>query len=217
MSLTRYAGLIFDMDGVVADSEPVYLAAMNAVLNPHGKYVSAELQRQLMGHSVAATWETLRRELPLEGDTDALVEEYDRELCRMLALVKQTLPGVRELIDALKARAVPTGLASSSWPGWIEALLRGTGLTGTFDAVASAREVAHGKPAPDVYLLAASKLGVAAERCVAIEDTPTGLASAKAAGMLAVQVRAASTAFPPLEDADIVLETLHDFDLTLFD
>jgi HAD superfamily hydrolase (TIGR01509 family) len=176
------------MDGVIADSEPTYTEAMNAVLAPLGKHVSPELQRRLMGHSVAATWDTLRRELELQGDTDGLVQIYDRELCRLLALIQETLPGVPELIEALKGRGVPVGRASSSWPGWIEALLRGTGLTDVFDAVVSAKEVAHGKPAPDVYLRAAEKLGVPPTRCIAIEDTPTGLAAAKAAGMLAVQV-----------------------------
>jgi HAD superfamily hydrolase (TIGR01509 family) len=129
--------------------------------------------------------------------------------------VSEPLPGVRELIDALRQRGIPSGLASSSWPGWIEALLGGTGLKGAFDAVTSSKEVAHGKPAPDVYLLTAEKLSVAPERCIAIEDTPTGLAAAKAAGMLAVQSRSASTAFPPLAEADVVLDSLLEFDLSL--
>jgi HAD superfamily hydrolase (TIGR01509 family) len=207
--------VIFDMDGVIADSEPTYTEAMNAVLAPLGKHVSPELQRRLMGHSVAATWDTLRRELSLAPDTGGLVREYDRELCRLLALIHDTLPGVTELIEALKQRGAPVGLASSSWPGWIEALLGGTGLKHAFDAVVSAKEVAHGKPSPDVYLLAAEKLGVAPESCIAVEDTPTGLSAAKAAGMLAMQVRSASTAFPTLPEADVVIESLLEFDVRL--
>jgi beta-phosphoglucomutase-like phosphatase (HAD superfamily) len=99
--------------------------------------------------------------------------------------------------------------------GWMDALLRGIGLRDAFDALASATEVAHPKPAPDLYLLAASKLGVPPEACVAIEDTPTGLRAARAAGMYGVQVRASSTAFPPLDLADAVIDTLYDFDLSL--
>ena len=212
-----YAAVVFDMDGVIADSEPVYYDAINVVLAPIGKRMTPELQRAVMGHGVAETWDVLQRELGLDGPLDALVQAYDRELCRQLALVDETLPGVRELIAALRERRLPVALASSSWPGWIDALLAGTRLAGAFDALISAKEVAHGKPAPDIYLLAAERLGVAPERCVAIEDTPTGIAAAKAAGMLAVQVRAASTAFPPLPAADLVLPTLRDFDLSLFE
>lgn len=212
-----YRAVVFDMDGVIADSEPVYYEAINAVLAPLGKSFTPQLQRAIMGHGVAETWAVVAKELALEGPLDGLVDAYDRELCRRLALVRETLPGVRELIAALRGRSVPVGLASSSWPGWIDALLRGVGLEDAFDARVSAIEVAHGKPAPDVYLLAAERLGVAPERCIAIEDTPTGLAAAAAAGMLAVQVRASSTAFPPLPEADVVLETLESFDLGLLE
>ena len=215
LAAKRYEAVVFDMDGVLADSEPVYYEAMNSVINALGKTVTPELQRRLMGHSVQDTWRVIGEEFGLEGPLDALIGQYDRELCRRLALVDTTLPGVRELLSTLKARKVPVGLASSSWPGWIEALLGGIGLQGQFDAVVSATLVEHPKPAPDIYLLAAERLGVLPERCIAIEDTPTGLASAKAAGMLTIQARSASTAFPPQPDASLVLDSLVDFDLTL--
>jgi beta-phosphoglucomutase-like phosphatase (HAD superfamily) len=100
-------------------------------------------------------------------------------------------------------------------PSWMEALLTGLGLNEAFDALVSATMVEHPKPAPDIYLEAARRLDTPPQRCIAIEDTPTGLASAKAAGMRTVQVRASSTAWEPLGDADVVLSTLTDFDLTL--
>src|SRR5262249_5685491 len=106
---------------------------------------------------------------------------------------------------------------SSSWIAWVEALLTGIGLRDSFAVVASATEVEHAKPAPDLYLLAADRLGVNPAGCLAIEDTPTGLAAAKAAGMFAGQVRSASTAFPPIPEADLVLDSLLDFDLNLLD
>ena len=106
-------------------------------------------------------------------------------------------------------------VASSSLPAWIEALLGGIGLEGAFDALVSASMVPHPKPAPDIYEEAARRLGKRPERCVAIEDTPTGMAAAKAAGMFTVQVRSSSTAWPPMDDADIVLDSLRDFDLAL--
>ena len=133
----------------------------------------------------------------------------------MLALISEPLPGVRELLGDLREHGVPIAVASSSLPSWIEALLGGLGLREAFDALVSATMVEHPKPAPDIYLEAARRLATPPERCIAIEDTPTGLASAKAAGMLTVQVRASSTAWEPLPEADIVLRTLREFDLRL--
>jgi HAD superfamily hydrolase (TIGR01509 family) len=207
--------VIFDMDGVLADSEPVYHYAMQSVIGPLGKRISDEQQRRMMGRSIEDTWAFLSTEFSLEGPLDELIDAYDLELRRRLARVHETLPGVKGVLAALRQRRVRISVASSSIPEWIDALLGGLGLTSAFDVAVSAREAARPKPAPDVYLLAAERLGVAPDRCIAVEDTPTGLASAKAAGMYTIQVRAASTAFPPLEDADLVIESLHDFPYTL--
>jgi HAD superfamily hydrolase (TIGR01509 family) len=204
------------MDGVLADSEPVYYQAVNLVLGPMGKLITTDQQRALMGHSIEDTWYYLARELELGESIDPYIAAYDSALRRLLAEVHEPLPGVIELVDVLKSRGVPIAVASSSLPSWVEALLGGLGLSDSFDALVSASMVEHPKPAPDVYLLAAERLGVPPLRCIALEDTPTGLASARAAGMLAVQVNAASTAFPPLPEADLVLASLKDFDLSLF-
>ncbi len=203
------------MDGVLADSEPVYVEAIDAVIASQGKAMNHALHEKIMGHGVQATWETVIRELALTGTAADYIAAYDRELRERLARLRDALPGVKPLVATLKKRRVPIAVASSSWLEWVEALLGGLGLRDSFDAVASATEVEHPKPAADLYLLAASRLGVAPERCIAIEDTPPGLKAARAAGMLAVQVRAASTAFPPLPDADLVLDTLEEFDLGL--
>jgi HAD superfamily hydrolase (TIGR01509 family) len=205
------------MDGVLADSEPVYYQAVNIVLGPIGKQITTEQQRALMGHSIEDTWHYLARELDLGDSIEPYVAAYDRELRRLLAQVHEPLPGVIELVDVLKSRGVPVAIASSSLPSWVDALLGGLGMSDSFDALVSASMVENPKPAPDVYLLAAERLGVQPERCIALEDTPTGLASARAAAMLAVQVNAASTAFPPLPEADLVLASLKDFDLSLLD
>ena len=110
---------------------------------------------------------------------------------------------------------MPIALATSSWRPWAEIVLASCGLDGRFPNSATGDEVEHEKPAPDIYLKAAGLLGLEPERCVAIEDTAPGIAAAKAAGMYAVQSRAASSAFPPLEQADLVLATLADFPLGL--
>jgi HAD superfamily hydrolase (TIGR01509 family) len=205
------------MDGVLADSEPIYNAAMLSVLEPLGHTLTEEHQRHVMGLGIEDCWRYLATSLNLEGPTEHLVSAYNDELLVRLAQVHETLPGVRELIDALRQRNIPIAVASSSLPAWIEALLGGIGLLDAFDALVSRRMVANGKPAPDIYLHAAGLLKTDPARCIAIEDTPNGLASAVAAGMYAVQVRAASTAFPPLPNAHLVLETLADIPLSLLD
>jgi len=214
---TPYQALIFDMDGVLADSEPVYNAAMLSVLQPLGHTLTEGQQRHVMGLGIEDCWRYLAASLNLQGPTEHLVSAYNDELLVRLAQVHETLPGVRGLIDALRQRNIPIAVASSSLPDWIEALLGGIELLDAFDALVSRRMVANGKPAPDIYLHAARLLKADPARCIAIEDTPNGLASAVAAGMLAVQVRAASTAFPPLPNAHLVLDSLLDFPLALLD
>jgi HAD superfamily hydrolase (TIGR01509 family) len=205
------------MDGVLADSEPVYFTAMQTALAPLGVTITDEHQRNVMGSSIENTWRYLADTFRLEGPLDSYVEAYDLQLRRLLAQVHEPLPGVRELIATLKQRDVPIAVASSSIPEWIDALLGGLGLRDAFAAAVSAREAGASKPAPDVYLLAAQRLDADPARCIAIEDTPTGIASARAAGMFAVQTRSASSAFPPLEAADLVLDSLFDFPLALLD
>ena len=125
------------------------------------------------------------------------------------------LPGVRELLAEIKRRQLPLGLASASLRQWVDATLQGIGLDEEFDATVSASEVANSKPAPDLYLAAAEKLGMDPKDCIAVEDTRAGIASAKAAGMFAVQVRASCTALPPIEQADVVIDDYAQFDLGL--
>lgn len=213
----RFSAVVFDMDGVLADSEPIYNAAMQSVLTPLGHVITEEHQNAVMGLGIEDTWRYLADTFGIEGSTEHLSTAYNDELLVLLAQVHVTLPGVRELIDALKQRNVPIAVASSSLPAWIEALLGGLGLLDAFDVLVSRRMVPNGKPAPDIYLQAAKLLNTDPPHCIAIEDTPNGLASAKAAGMFAVQVRASSTAFPPLPNADLVIDSLADFPLSLLD
>src|SRR3970282_2185561 len=125
------------------------------------------------------------------------------------------LPGIGRRISELKRLGVPIAVASASLRAWVDATLRGLGLEDAFDTTVSASDVAAAKPAPDLSLAAAERLGVAPERCLAVEDTLAGVRSAKAAGMFAVQLRAASTALPPLAEADLVLDSLLQFDVSV--
>ena len=211
-----YHAVVFDMDGVLADSEPAFFEALNEVLMPTGKQIEWERYQQFLGTSVSVTWRGVLEQLGIEANSEEYVERYNGVLLDVLRRPRPLLPGVGSLIEELKRRRAPIGLATSSWQAWVEALLAGVGLPlETFDAVVWRQMVAKSKPAPDLYLKAAELIQVAPERCIAIEDTPSGIASAKAAGMYTVQVRSASTALPPIDDADLVLESLEDFPLEI--
>ncbi len=213
--MSRFEAVIFDMDGVLADSEPLYHQGLNEVLRDFGLAISEEQHNALLGMTVPATWDAIFEWYSPAAGYDECVAHYDRAMVRLLSRPQTPLPGVRELLSELKQRGIPRALASSSLPNWVEALLKSTGLDGCFDVTVSSTSVENGKPAPDIFLYTAAKLGVAPARCVVLEDSRTGVAAAKAAGMFAVQVRAASTALPPLPEADLVLERLSDFPLSL--
>ena len=212
----RYRALVFDLDGVLWDGEPIYHEAFNVVLRPMGYEVTTEDYEQIIGSSVEAAWQWVLDHFGIEESPERYYHPYDDAVMQLLAEAVEPLPGVRETIARVKAMGIPLGVASASLRQWVDATLAGIGLAGEFDATVSASEVEHAKPAPDMYLLAAEKLGVPAAECVAVEDTWTGVRSANAAGMYVIQVRAASTALPPIDEADAVIESYADFDFSLF-
>ena len=215
MSAAGFRAVIFDLDGVLWDGEPLYHEAFNVVLAPLGHHVSVDDYNQVIGQSVEACWEWMCERFKLAEPPASFLPAYDRAVLRLLQRPAEPLPGVRPLINELRRLGVPVAVASASLRAWVDATLRGLGLQDAFDATVSASEVANAKPAPDLYLAAADRLGLPPERCLAVEDTLAGVRSAKAAGMFAVQLRAASTALPPLDEADLVLDSAAAFDFSL--
>ena len=212
------------MDGVLVDSEPAFFEAVNLVLAPTGKQIAWDEYQSFVGTSTSVTWRGVLKTVGLElEEMQPYVAGFEEILLDVLRRPRPLLPGVAQLIESLKQRSVPVALATASREEWVKALL-GAALPGkgapelplaTFDAVVWRQMVETGKPAPDLYLKAAEMLSMPAERCIAIEDTPSGIASARAAGMFAVQVRAASSALPPIDEADLVIDTCADFPLSL--
>ncbi|HEV8574766.1 MAG TPA: HAD family phosphatase [Dehalococcoidia bacterium] len=214
-----YRAVIFDLDGVLWDGEPLYHEAFNVVLKPLGHSIALTdpAYVQIIGKSVEAAWEWMRERFALTDSPTMFYRAYDDAVMELMKKPLEPLPGVRELLDELKARGIAVGLASASLRNWVDATLAGLGLNGAFAATMTASEVERSKPAPDLYLKTAKQLGVPPGNCLAFEDTPSGIASARGAGMFAVQVRASSTALPPLPEADLVIESYAEFDLFLLD
>ena len=201
--------VVFDLDGLLLDSEEVWDAVREAYVRERGGRYDAEVQRAMMGMS-SREWSRYLHEHAGVPDEP---EEIDAEVVRrMLAAYREHLPlvpGSVEAVERLAAR-FPLGLASSANRPLIAEALDLAGLTELFRATVSSEEVPRGKPAPDVYLEAARRLGVAPESCAAVEDSHAGIRSAHAAGMRVVAIPNAS--YPPDEEAlahaDVVLGSL---------
>lgn len=198
MSAPGPAAVVFDLDGVLIDSEQAWDAARRQVAAAHDRPWPARATEAMQGMS-APEWSSYMAE---EVGVALHPAAIDAEVVdRLLAAYRSHLPVIDGAVAAVRAAAErwPLGLASSSNREVIERVLALIGLGDRFAAVVSSEEVARGKPAPDVYLEAARRLGVAPARCVAVEDSSNGLRSAAAAGLAVIAVP--NRAFPPAADA----------------
>ena len=206
--------VIFDLDGVIVDSEIWWDEVRQAFARDHGRGWGSADQRAVMGANSAAWARTMRERLDLDLDeaviqaaiVDGVVERYRRE-------GPPTIPGAVEAVRRV-AQDRPVAIASSAHRDVIDAALRVTGLDAVFEVIVSSDEVEHGKPAPDVYLAAADRLRVPPEACLVVEDSYNGVRAGRAAGMTVVLVPNASVPPAPgtAELADVVLERLSDLD-----
>jgi HAD superfamily hydrolase (TIGR01509 family) len=201
--------VVFDLDGVLLQSEEVWDAVRERYVRDRGGRYDDEVQRAMMGMSAPEWSRYLHEEAGVSEEPEAINRDV---VALMLEAYRRELPLLPGAADAVRrtAAAFPLALASSSNREVFEAVLELAGLAGCFKATVSSEEVARGKPAPDVYVEAARRLGVAPERCAAVEDSHAGIRSAKSAGMRVVAIPNAS--YPPddeaLELADVVLESL---------
>jgi HAD superfamily hydrolase (TIGR01509 family) len=203
------AAAIFDNDGLTLDTEHTWTRAESALYARYGKEFTLDHKREMLGTSGEKSALTMERHLGQPGRGDELrVELRDLVHDELDGAGVEPMPGVIDLLDALAEHGVPLGLATNSGREFATRALRAAGLYDRFAAVVSAEDVERPKPAPDVYLAAAAELGADPAGCVALEDSETGVAAAKAAGMTVVGV----PSFPGIElaDADLVVASLRD-------
>jgi HAD superfamily hydrolase (TIGR01509 family) len=197
--LTRVPeAVIFDLDGVLVDSEQLWNQAKEELVREQGAHWRDDAPRAMMGMSSTEWADYLHDELGVSLPPAQINRDVVR---RIEALYRSRLPLLPGAVDVVRAVAGrwPLGLASSSNREIIDLVLSLAGLTGMFAATVSSEEVARGKPAPDVYLEAARRLGADPRRCVAVEDSSNGLRAAVAAGMTAIAVP--NPHYPPDEEA----------------
>lgn len=200
------AAVVFDMDGVLVSSEEVWDEVREGLAREAGARWGAHTHVDMMGMSTPEWSAYMRDVLGVPMDPREIAAEVERRIAARYRRSLPLLPGAREAVLALAGRW-PLGLASSSTRGLIAVVLELAGLAEAFAVTVSSEEVAHGKPAPDVYLEALGRLGVAPADAAAVEDSASGLRAARAAGMRVIAVP--NPRYPPDDEAlalaDLVL------------
>lgn len=203
------AAVVFDNDGLLLDTESVWTRAERDLFERRGLEFTPGHKRELVGTSAAIAGAVLERRLGEPGRAAALIEELNELVVAELEHGVEAMIGARDLLGALRERGTPIGLVSNSPVAFVRRSLEIAGFHDRFDVVLSAHEVAEPKPAPDPYLEACRRLGVeAGPAVVALEDSPTGVAAARAAGLSVIGVP--SLEGIALEEAHEIAESLED-------
>jgi HAD superfamily hydrolase (TIGR01509 family) len=205
MAMDKLAAVIFDFDGIILDSETAEFESHRVIYERYGAALTPEEWCDQIGVWVdgyGARWSSRLQELSVRAPDAAGFEAEQREAFRGL-IAGTPMRGIRELIAALADAGVPTAVASTSPANWVVPAAERIGLGGSFQAIVTGDEVRNRKPAPDVYLEAARRVGAAPSRTVAIEDSAPGIAAARAAGMRTVAIPHWLTARHDLAAADL--------------
>ncbi len=223
--------VIFDLDGLIVDSEPLHQKSFNIVLARHGiNYVidEAEYGREFVGVPVTENCEWLIAKVGLPILVEQALAERQMIFLDLISDARNlvVLPGARELLERLREKEIPLALATGATRPEAETMLRGIGITNHFRAIVTGSDVARGKPAPDIYLKALEKLNRAltcaglsgadkprpyqrgARNCIALEDSASGVAAAKGAGLRVIAVPNRFTRHQDLSRADARVESL---------
>jgi HAD superfamily hydrolase (TIGR01509 family) len=202
------AGLLFDFDGLVVDTETPSLASWQELYREHGQELPLERWATLVG--TVGGWDPYETLEELAGPLDRVALQ-ERRLARELELgeVEELRPGVLEYLEEARRRNLRTAIVSSSSRWWVDRHLGRLEHAGDFDAIVTAdHDVARAKPRPTLYLEALDRLGLAPAEAAAFEDSPNGVRAAKAAGVFCVAVPNGVTAGYGLDEADVVVPSL---------
>lgn len=210
--------VIFDMDGVIIDSEPIYNGIHEKMLRDFGVKEILDVPEDYTGMTNSAVFKIVREKYNLKQTVEeisayqqkVILEEFSR-------LEDEPIDGIRDLLALLKEQQIKTAIASSSARKLIETVVKKFNLMAFFDVIVSGEEVPAGKPAPDVFLEAARQLHVSPEDCLVIEDSKNGTIAAKAAGMSCIGFKNPNSGNQDLSRADNVVLSIRDIHKTLSD
>lgn len=201
--------VIFDMDGVLIDSEPLHFDAIEAVLKKHGIEIKEDYLNKYVGDTNERAWAEMTKEFGLKESIDFYIAQQLESTIECLWRDDyKPIDGVIELLQELREAGYPIGVASSSPPVIIENILDRIGITGYIDKWVSGNEVQESKPAPYIYLRAAEMMGFEPGECVAIEDSYYGVTAAKSAGLKCIGHKAPEAIEQDLSGADVIVSKM---------
>lgn len=205
---TKILAVAFDLDGLMFDTEALFFRVASDMLRDRGKVFHVDIMRAMIGRQPSESGMALKTLAELEDEPEVLMAEATE---RFLALVDTAVnpnPGLLHLLDLLDQRAIPLAVATSSHREYAERLLGHHRLIERFALILAREDVARHKPDPEIYAAVAARFGIASENLLVLEDTPTGLSSAKAAGAFAVGVPHDHSPASDLKAADLIVGRL---------
>ncbi len=208
--------LIFDLDGVIIDSEPVHFESDRMTMREYGIDIADEILNRYVGVTNPVMWAEIKEIYSLSCPVDELLHKQLKYKLELFGTEKlEAIDGIFDLIGLLKEKGIKVGLASSSPRGFIELILKNLGIIGFFDGIVSGEDVLKSKPAPDIFLKAAALLEVEPGACLVIEDSEHGVKAAKSAGMKCIGYANANSGNQDLSAADLCVASIRDIDMNL--
>ena len=206
--------VIFDMDGVIVDSEPIYFQSDRMTINHYDKVISDEELNNYVGISNQVMWTELRDKHKLIASVEELLEKQLFYKKHLIANIKfEPIDGIRQLLDEIKGNGIRIGLASSSSKDFINFILNNIGLMEYFEVIVSGEDVKRGKPSPDIFQKAAGLLEVDPLDCLVIEDSGHGVKAAKLAQMKCIGFNNPNSGKQDLSLADAIVNSIAEIDL----
>lgn len=214
----NYKAVIFDMDGVLVDSEPLHISVESNMLMELNIPLKKEMYARFAGTTNLSMWRTLANEFKLGKSPEELSAESNRRFIDELLNKNkvQLFEGVLEVLTNLSERGIALALASSSNKDVVESILTKFELKKYFNAIITGSDVQHSKPHPEIFLIAAKKLKVSPSFCVVVEDSPNGVKAAHLAGMDCIGFESGKD-HPDINEAKWIIKSFGEFDFKLFD
>ena len=200
--------VIFDLDGLLVDSEAVHYQTNRALFAKYGKTYDLALKRKNMGVRIVEWLSDLKKEWSLKPSIEELANEREVILRTLFSKMLKLMPGALSILAYLKNKHIPMGLATSAKPWYVDLIMERFPLKKFFTVVIDADQVSRGKPHPEMYLKTAEALGVRPQECLVLEDAPNGVAAAKAAGMICFAVPGKYTKKTSVAHADRIFTSL---------
>jgi beta-phosphoglucomutase family hydrolase len=209
--MTMIKAVIFDMDGVIIDSEPAHVKLENEIFKEYGIFIDEEEHNSFVGTTSHYMWRTIKNKYKLSQSLEELVENDRNRYFQMLSMRDESIniiDGIHELIKELHRNGIKMAIASSSPMNVIETVVNNFQLNEYFDILVTGDYVQKSKPEPDIFLYASKKIGIKPYECVVIEDSKNGSIAAKKAGMKCIGFKNPNSGNQDLSCADLVIDSL---------